>query len=39
MDQNRLTELLDKSEITRVVNSYFRALDEKTFGAAHFASI
>jgi uncharacterized protein (TIGR02246 family) len=39
MDQNRLTELLDKSEITRVVNSYFRALDEKTFDARHFASI
>jgi len=39
MDQSRLTELIDRSEITRVVNSYFRALDEKEFDAAHFATI
>jgi uncharacterized protein (TIGR02246 family) len=39
MDQDRITELVDKSEITNVVNSYFRALDEKSFDAGHFASI
>ena len=39
MDQDRLTELIDRSEITRVVNRYFRALDEKNFDARHFASI
>lgn len=39
MDQSRLTELIDKSEITSVVNSYFRALDEKQFDARHYASI
>jgi hypothetical protein len=39
MDQDRITELIDKSEIMRVVNSYFRALDEKTFAPRHFAAI
>jgi uncharacterized protein (TIGR02246 family) len=39
MDQDRITELIDKSEITSIVNSYFRALDEKNFDAQHFASI
>jgi len=39
MDQDRLTELINKSEITSIVNSYFRALDEKNFDARHFASI
>lgn len=38
-DQDRITELINKSEITSVVNSYFRALDEKNFDAQHFASI
>ena len=39
MDQDRITELINKSEITSIVNSYFRALDEKNFDARHFASI
>jgi len=39
MDQDRIAELIDKSEITSVVNSYFRALDEKNLDARHFASI
>jgi SnoaL-like domain len=38
-DQSRITELVNKSEITTVVNRYFRALDEKNFDARHFASI
>lgn len=32
-------ELINKSEITSVVNSYFRALDQKNFDATHFATI
>src|SRR5262245_27207412 len=39
MDRDRTAELLDKSEITGIVNSYFRSLDEKNFDARHFASI
>jgi uncharacterized protein (TIGR02246 family) len=39
MDRDRLTEFINKSEITSIVNSYFRALDEKNFDARHFASI
>jgi len=39
MDPDRVTELINKSEIASVVNSYFRALDEKHFDAKHFASI
>ena len=41
MDENaiKITELINKSEVTSVVNSYFRALDEKNFDAQHFASI
>ncbi len=39
MDQSRITELINKSEITSAVNSYFRALDEKNFDPAHYASI
>ena len=39
MDQDRTTELINKSEITSIVNSYFRALDEKNFDVQHFASI
>ena len=35
----KVTELINKSEVTRVVQSYFRALDEKNFDAEHFASI
>jgi hypothetical protein len=38
MDE-KIIELIDKSEITSVVNSYFRALDEKNFDAVHFAAI
>ena len=41
MDENalKLIELINKSEVARVVQSYFRALDEKHFDAQHFASI
>jgi uncharacterized protein (TIGR02246 family) len=39
MDHDKVTELLNKSEITSIVTSYFRALDEKNFDAHHFASI
>ena len=39
MDQDRTTELISKSEITSIVNSYFRALDEKNFAPQHLASI
>ena len=39
MDQDEVTELISKSEITSTVNSYFRALDEKNFDGRHFASI
>ena len=39
MDQDRITELINKSAITSIVNSYFRALDEKNLDARHFASI
>jgi uncharacterized protein (TIGR02246 family) len=35
----KITELINKSEVTGVVHSYFRALDEKTFDAQSFASI
>ena len=37
--ESKIAELLSRSEITRVVNSYFRALDEKDFSAQHFAAI
>ena len=37
--QRKITELINKSEVTAVVNSYFRALDEKTFDAGRFATI
>ena len=36
---NKLTELINKSEIADVVSSYFRALDEKDFDPQHFAAI
>lgn len=39
MEQDTITELVNKSQIASVVNSYFRALDEKSFDAGHFASI
>jgi SnoaL-like protein len=41
MDDNarKITELINKSEVTSVVQSYFRALDEKHFDAQSFASI
>jgi len=39
MDQDKITEFINKSEITSMVNRYFRALDEKNFDAVHFASI
>jgi len=36
---NKITELINKSEIAGVLNSYFRALDEKDFDPQHFAAI
>lgn len=41
MDQNNqaaIAELINKSDITSVVNRYFRALDENNFEAQHFAT-
>ena len=41
MDQSNqaaITELIYESNITSVVNSYFRALDENNFEAQHFAT-
>jgi hypothetical protein len=35
---DKLTELINKSEIADVVNGYFRALDEKDFDPRHFAA-
>lgn len=37
MSQEKMGELIDKAEITRVVNRYYRALDEKDFDVRHFA--
>jgi hypothetical protein len=37
--KNKIDELIDKAEITDVVNSYFRALDQKHFEAQYFATI
>jgi len=37
--QSKITELIAQSEITRVMNGYFRALDEKHFDAQHFATL
>ena len=39
MSKSKIDELTDRTEITDVVNSYFRALDEKHFDAKHFAAI
>lgn len=41
MDENflKMTELINKAEVTGVVHSYFRALDEKKFDAQYFAAI
>lgn len=39
MNQHKIAELVNKSEITSVVNGYFRALDEKKFDAQHFVSL
>jgi hypothetical protein len=39
MDQDKLADMIDAAEITSIVNSYFRALDEKHFDPRHFASI
>ncbi len=38
-DSFKITELVNKSEVTGVVHRYFRALDEKNFDAQVFASI
>ena len=38
-DSLKLTELINKSDVTDVVQRYFRALDEKQFDAQHFTSI
>jgi ketosteroid isomerase-like protein len=37
--ESKIAELINKSDITSVVNSYFRALDEKDFSAQHLAAI
>jgi hypothetical protein len=37
--QSKVTELINKSEVTAVVNSYFRALDEKAFDPGRFGTI
>ena len=41
MDEHsrKITELINKSEVTRVLQSYFRALDERHFDPQYFASI
>ena len=39
MNQNTLAELVSKSEITSVVNTYFRALDEHNFDTHYFAAM
>ena len=39
MNKSKIDELIDKTEITDVVNSYFRALDEKHFDAQHVAAL
>ena len=41
MDEGVLTvaELINRADVTRVVNSYFRALDEKNFSPEHLTSI
>ena len=39
MAQDRIAELINKFEITSIVNDYFRALDENKLDARHFASI
>ena len=36
---NKIADLINKSEIADVLNSYFRALDEKHFDPQHFAAI
>jgi len=38
INQAQIAELIDKSDITSVLNSYFRALDEKNCDAEHFAT-
>jgi uncharacterized protein (TIGR02246 family) len=38
-DSRKIAELINKSEVTGVVHSYFRALDEKNFDAQYFASL
>jgi len=39
MTPNKMAELVDRSEITSVLNTYFRALDEQNFEMQHFAVI
>jgi uncharacterized protein (TIGR02246 family) len=39
MNQNKIAELVSKSEITSVLNAYFRALDERNFDSQYFATI
>jgi hypothetical protein len=37
--ERKVAELINKSEITSAVSSYFRALDERHFDAEHLATI
>jgi uncharacterized protein (TIGR02246 family) len=39
MDQDTIADMIEAAAIKGIVNSYFRALDEKHFDARHFASI
>jgi hypothetical protein len=39
MDQAEVSQWLDNARITRIVESYFRALDEKHFDESHFRQI
>src|SRR5262245_32744294 len=39
MNQDKVAELIDKTEIASAVNKYFRALDEKDFDVGRFAAI
>jgi len=39
MNQNKIAELISKSEITSVVNAYFRALDERNLDSQYLAAI
>jgi uncharacterized protein (TIGR02246 family) len=39
MNQSKIADLMSKAEITSVLNSYFRALDQHNFDPQYFAAI